>query len=246
MKTHFHIENKEFVDYLKLTTNGKTHYFGDDLTIEYDDCDTLNVDIELIKAEEYLKIKSKNRFIRLLLNILKWILSPLLFFIDHEDGSGLDKGYHSFNPFTIKQSISIYSPDEKIINITYIESVYNKTIKQFSPPTLKYQENTTINTEQIAFSSLALKREWNTYHIPAFTVIMVVIALLHWVTFSIFAKVIKEIPVCSTFENIGGIIGMSFCSLVMIALFVAYIVVIIKSHRLYKEVLKINTIENPR
>ena len=122
MKTHFRIENKEFTEYLKITTQDREYYFCDDLTIEYDDCDTLNVDIELIKAEEYLKIKAKNSFLRLLLNIVRWILAPLLYFIDNEDGIGLDKGYHSFNPFTIKQTISINSPDEKTINITYTES----------------------------------------------------------------------------------------------------------------------------
>jgi len=158
MKTHFHIENKEFVDYLKVTVQEKEYYFCDDLTIEYDDCDSLDVDVELIKAEEYLKIKAKNSFLKLLLNIVKWILAPLLFFIDNEDGIGLDKGYHSFNPFTIKQSISINSPDEKIIGITYIESSYNKITKKFTPPILKHQENTTINAEQIAFSPLALKK----------------------------------------------------------------------------------------
>ena len=240
MKTHFHIENKEFTDYLKVTVQEKEYYFCDDLTIEYDDCDTLNVDIELIKAEEYLKIKQKNEFLKMLLNIAKWILAPLLYFIDNEDGIGLDKGYHSFNPFTIKQSISINSPDEKTINITYTESTYNKTTKKFTPPILKHQENITINAEQIAFSPLALKKEWNTYHVPAYTVIMVVIALLNLLNFSIFAKVIREIPLYPMSENIGGIIGMSFCSLVMIALLIAYIVVIVKSHKLYKEVLKVN------
>ncbi len=240
MKTHFRIENKEFTEYLKITTKDKEYYFCDDLTIEYDDCNTLNVDIELIQAEEYLKIKAKNSFLRLLLNIVKLIFSPLLYFIDNEDGIGLDKGYHSFTPFTMKQSISIDSPDEKTISITYIDSAYNKTTKKFTPPTLKYQENTIINTEQIAFSPLVLEREWNTYHIPAFSVIMVVILLLNWLNFSIFAKVIREIPLYPISENIGGIIGMSFCSLVMIALLIAYIVVIVKSHRLYKEISKVN------
>lgn len=158
MKTHFRIDNKEFTDYLKVTVQEREYYFCDELTIEYDECDTLNVDIEMIKAEEYLKIKAKNSFLKLLLNIAKWILAPLLFFLDNEDGVGLDKGYHSFNPFTIKQSISIDSPDEKTISITYIGSTYNKTTKKFTPSTLKHQENTIINTEQITFSPLSLKK----------------------------------------------------------------------------------------
>lgn len=38
IKTHFHIKNKEFADYLKLTTNGEIYYFCDDITVELDDC----------------------------------------------------------------------------------------------------------------------------------------------------------------------------------------------------------------
>ena len=46
MKTYFHIENKEFTDYLKVTVQEKEYYFCDNLTIEYDDSDTLNVNIK--------------------------------------------------------------------------------------------------------------------------------------------------------------------------------------------------------
>ncbi|MBQ8860399.1 MAG: hypothetical protein IJ015_03565 [Ruminococcus sp.] len=240
MRTHFHIENKEFTEYLKITAKEKEYYFCDDLTIEYDDCDTLNVDVELINAEEYLKIKANNSFLRQLMNIVKWIFSPILFFVDNEGGISLDKGYDSFEPFTLKQSFSINSPDEKIINITYVESTYSKSTKKYAPPSLKIQEDIEIKTEQIVFSPLTLKREWNTYYIPAFTVMMVIIALLNWLNFSIFSKVIKEIPLYPMSENISAIIGMSFCSLVMIALLVAYIIIIVKAHKFYKRVLKAN------
>ncbi len=241
MKTHFHIENKEFVDYLKLTTNGKTHYFCDDLTIEFDDCENLDVDIEYVRAEDYFKIKSKNLFLKLLLTIVKWIFSPLIYFIDNDDGIRLDKGYKSFNPFTLKKSFSIVSPNEKTINIHYIESKYDRITKKYSPPSIELKVDGVIDKiEETTFSSAIFKQEWNTYHTPAFTVIMILILLLNILNFSIFAKVIREIPVCSTSENIGGIIGMSFCSLVMIALFVAYIVVIVKAYRLQKEVISKN------
>lgn len=101
IKTYFHIENKDFSDYLKLTTNNKTYYFCDDLTVELDGCENLNIDIEYIKAEDYFKIKSQNVFLKLLLIIVKWIFSPLMFFVDNDDGIRLDKGYKSFNLFDI-------------------------------------------------------------------------------------------------------------------------------------------------
>jgi len=241
MKTHFHIENKEFVDYLKLTTNGKTQQFCDDLTIEFDDCENLDLDIEYVRAEDYFKIKSKNLFLKLLLTIAKWIFSPLIYFIDNDDGIRLDKGYKSFNPFTYKKSFSIASPNEKTVNIHYIESKYDRITKKYSTPSMELKVGGVIDkNEETTFSSEILKQEWRTYHTPAFTVIMILILLLNLLNFSISAKVIREIPVCSISENIGSIVGISFCSLVMIALFVAYIVVFVKACRLLKEVISKN------
>ena len=154
MKTHFHIENKEFVDYLKLTTNGKTHYFCDDLTIEFDDRENLDVDIEYVRAEDYFKIKSKNPFLKLLLSIVKWIFSPLIYFVDNDDGIRLDKGYKSFNPFTHKKSFSIISPNEKTINIHYIESKYDRTTRKYSQSSMELKVDGVIDkNEETTFSS---------------------------------------------------------------------------------------------
>lgn len=47
-------------------------------------------------------------------------------------------------------------------------------------------------------------------------------------------------PQCPKSENIGAIVGISFCSIIMIALLVAYFVVIVKAHRLQKEVISKN------
>ncbi len=241
MKTYFHIKNTEFTEYLKITAQEKEYCFCDDLTIEYDDCDILNVDVELINAEEYYKFKYKNLFFKLLLNIVKFILAPLIYYIDNNDGIGLDKGYYSFNPFSIKQSISIYVPDEKVININYIDSNYDKTTKIYSPPSIEFQYDDVVKQkEEIVFSETLLKQEWNTYHIPAFTIIMIVILLLNWLNFSMVAQVVREMSIYPMPENVSGVIGMSFCSIVMIALLVAYIVVIVKAYRLQKEVINKN------
>lgn len=242
MKTYFHIENKEFTDYMKLTVNDKIYYFCDDLTVEFDDCEKLDVDIEFIRAEDYYKIKSKNLFLKLILNIVKWILSTLMFFIDSDDGIRIDKGFKTFNPFKFKKSFSVNSPDKKTLNISYIESKYDKSTKQYSVPSMEIKaDGVTYKTEEIKFSDTTLKQEWNTYHMPAFTIILILVLLLNLLNFALFARVIREIPLYPMSENIGAIIGISFCSLFMIALLVAYIVVIIKSYRLQKEVINKNT-----
>ena len=45
---------------------------------------------------------------------------------------------------------------EKIIGITYIKPVYDKTTKKYAPPSLKLQEDAVIKTERSPFSPLAL------------------------------------------------------------------------------------------
>ena len=240
-KTHFHIENKEFADYIKLSTQEKEYYFCDDLTIEYADCDRLAVDIEWMKAEDYQKIKVRNPLLRLLLSLVKCFFAVLLYFIDNEDGIGLDKGYSSFNPFTVKQSITINSPDEKTIHIRCLAPVYNKMTKKYGPPTVKLmQEDVGMHTETVRFSAASLKQEWITYHVPAFSVIMILLLLLNWLGLAMLVRVISEKALYPTLWAFGGIIGASFCSLVMIALLVTYIIVIARAYRLYKTVVTVN------
>ena len=239
MKTHFHIGNKRFVDYLKVTTNGKTYYFCDDLTVEYDDCENLEVDIELIKATDYFNIKSKNPILKWLVQILRFILSPLIFFIDNEDGIGFHKWYNSFNPFTHKQTVLINSPNERIINIGYTDARYNKTTKKFSSPVIKIkEEDVIVKSEETRFSEKILKQEWNVYHIPAYIVLIILVLLINAVNFLVCGKAIfKDFEILSFLE----ILGIVFCSTVIIGLFVLIIVGIVRSRRYYKEVIEINT-----
>lgn len=241
MKTHFRIESKEFVDYLRLTVNNKTYYFCDEITVELENCEALDVEIAFVRAEEYLKTKAKNRFLKRLLTVAKWIVSPVMYFADNDDEPGWDKGYSSFNPFSIKRTFRISSPDEKTVSIHYIEAKYNKMTKEYAPPAIEVQgENISDQTGETAFSETVLRQEWKAYHIPAFVVIMTVILLLNVLNFSIFATVIREIPLYTMAENIGGIVGMSLSSLAMIAMFVAECVVVVKAYRLQKAVIKKN------
>ena len=241
METYFSIENNEFVDYLKLTVNNKTYYFCDNLTVDFADCESLDIDIEFVRAEEYFSSKSKNILLKLLLSIVKWIFSPLIFFIDNDDGIRLDKGYKSFNPYTCKKSFSIMSPNEKKFKINYTCSKYNRFTKKYTPLDISIQgEGVICKTEEITFSKSILKSEWNNYHISAYTVIMVIILLMNGLTLFIAAKVIREISMSPISENIGDIVAISFCSLIMIALFITYIVIILKACRLLKEVISKN------
>ncbi len=241
MKTSFHIVNKKFYDYLKITINDKEYYFSDDITIEYDNCNQLNAEIEFVRTEDYFRYKIKNPFIRFLINIVLFIISVFNFLFDNGDGIGLHKGFFSFDPFVMKKSFSINDPSEKVLNIEYIRPKYNKTSKSYSKPNLNIQnEFVACNNESICYSEDVLKKEWKLYHIPVFSVIMIIILLLNVLIISGFVKVISEVPLCSMSENFVSVIGISFCSLVIIALLVAYIIIIVKSYNLCKIVNKNN------
>lgn len=238
MRTYFHIGNKRFVDYLKVTVNGKTYYFSDDLTVEYDACESLEVDFELIKANDYFNAKTKNPIMKWLVQILRFVFSPLLFFIDNEDGIGFHKGYYSFSPFIHKQTVLINSPNERTINVGFTDTRFNKTTKKFSMPIIKIkEEDVTVKSEETSFSEKILKQEWNIYHIPAYIVLIIFVLLINAVDFLVCGKAIFKDFVSLDF---GLVLGMIFCSTVTIGLFVLIIVCIVKSRRYYKEVVEIN------
>ncbi len=241
MKTHFHITDEEFADYVKLTVQGKTHYFQTDLTLECEARDTLSADIEWIKTEEYVKISGKSKFLRLLLAVAKWIIGPLVFFVDNDNGIRLDSGYPSFNPYRVKQSVSISDPNEKTVHITLTDPKYNKHTKKYSPPALSYsQADVAVLKEDIAFSEAELKRDWNGYHVPAFTVIMAIILLLNAINYAVAVRSHQREPLLPVSENIGRILGIALCSAVMLAILIAFVVIIVKACKLKKEVARIN------
>ena len=168
----------------------------------------------------------------------KIYFSSFDFFIDNEDGIGFHKGYYSFNPFTHKQTVLINSPNERIINIGYTDARYNKTTKKFSSPVIKIKEDVIVKSEETRFSEKILKQEWNVYHIPAYIVLIILVLLINAVNFLVCGKAIfKDFEILSFL----GILGIVFCSTVIIGLFVLIIVGIVRSRRYYKEVIEINT-----
>lgn len=208
------------------------------MTIEQDDCESLDIDIAFISAEEYFKLKNKNIILKLLIGMVKWIVSVFVFFADNDGGIRLDKGYGSFNTFTLRKSFSVYHPAEKAIGIKYTEPRYNKATKEFLPPALEINGyGIVLKGEKALFSAEAFKQEWKGYHIPAFTVLLTLILLLNWFVFWILAKVIVGYPASN---GIGVVIGVSLCSLVMVALLAAYINIAVKAYRLHKRVIEAN------
>ena len=244
MKTHFHIKNKDDIDYLKLSIGDKIYYLNNDITIEHDDCESLDLEIEYIHPEDYIKIKIKNKFLRFLvwlpLSILGWILSVLIFVMDNQGGMRHHRAYKNFNPFTYKKSFYITSPSEKTININYIAPRYDKTTNVYSLPSIELVSEGIVNRDEKAvFSGSLLKRDWRTYYIPFFTTAMAFLAL--FIVLSLSAFKTDNLFASSTTENFWLTIGFYFVLLLLACLFVATLIIAIKSLRMRKEVIDKNS-----
>ena len=74
------MESEDFADYLKLTANGNTYYFQNNLTVEFDDYENFNADIELLRAEDYFKMKSRNPFFETITAYFETDYIPFEFF----------------------------------------------------------------------------------------------------------------------------------------------------------------------
>ena len=240
MKTTFRIENKDFSHQLKLTAGGKEYYFNDELTIEYDECETLEAELELIHALDYFRMKAKNILWKLLY-VVFWLVG-LISYLSDCDRPGVEQGYSSFDPFTVKKAFSIPSPEGKVVLIRYKEAQYSKETKQYTPSELLLDDpQVIVNEEAVLFSPAVYRREWRLCHIPAYTVFGAVTLFIAAVTLPPFLGRAVEIITSSLAENWGELLAMGFCCFVVVGLFVMLGAAVAKSVKLYRRVLGINS-----
>lgn len=240
MKTHFHVENEEFSHYFKLTVDGKEYYFSDHLTVEYDNRDSLTFGLEFFHAQAYFKQKAKNPLLRLVINLFKWVIFAIFYFVDNQNGIGLHKGYHGFEPFRWEGTFSLDSPDGKTVSIRYIKPVYNKSSMTYTPPAIDCTGGSVVaDTQKNIFSPDALKQEWNTYHIPAFSlvtaILLALLALVVYACVKVFGHFETQEP--------WAVAGISVCVLTVIALLAWFIRMMAKADSLKNQIIQNNKAE---
>lgn len=243
MKTTFRIADKRFSDYLKITAGNKTEYFNKEITLENDFCKTLEFEVERIDKYEFYARKIKNPFLKFILFIpaviVSFLLSALIFFIDGDSSFGIKPHaiFSNFSPFTVRKTFTVENPDNKIIDIKIIRPEFIKNESRYSLPDIVAEEELTKCTNShITYSEKILKRQWAFYTVPAFCILWIATILLNIISAVIFCKVIREIPLNETAFNVAGIIGMIFCSAVVLALFVAVTVLFVRLYKICKKV----------
>lgn len=249
METTFRFADDTFSGFMKITAGGRTSFFRNEITIRYEPCRTLTVELECVGVRAYAARRIRNPLLRVLLYlpacVALFLLSVFVFFADTEDtppGISAEKVFADFSPFTVKKTFAVSDPDGAVVLLRFAEAEYDPAGRRYGPPDLLPDGGSAANAicvdSQIAFSASLLRAQWCAYTLPAFCTMWAVLALLLVLCIVILAKVLREIPESSAAFNAFGLAGMTASLLVVLALSAALTVVFVRLHRVYGEIAK--------
>lgn len=227
MKMTFQLKNESFEDSLSVSINKETKELtakNNQISFDVDDGEAV-IDIEYVRNEPP---RINNPIGRFFANFFYSLLSVLIFFADNDNGIGIHKFFHIAKPYNFKKTLKI-TPAENI-EIKFIPSKYNKTIKNFSLPDIEITRVDVIEEKAtVEYNSNELKREFRLYHYPAYT-------LLFSVIFAIVALMIVVLVSQFSPFNLVGVLGMSFCLVIVLALLIVFACLFGSTHRLFKQI----------
>lgn len=235
MTLAFQLKNKEFQDVLAVSVNGETKELTEEcrhIDFEVIDANGADVQVEHIQKGEIKKIK--NPIVRGLLVIL---LSPLILLIltinflsDNDNGISIHNFFYGENPFVMKKSFKISTLNVEPIMLEFVRPQYDKQKRSFSNPNILIHNAVVIDdTQEISYDRKAVKQDFWIYHYPAYTVLFILIIAIN---------VLMTICLINQFSpfDLAGVVGMSFCCLVTLALLVAFICIFVSTHQLLNQV----------
>lgn len=238
MKITFQLTNKEFEDFLAVSINGETKELtqqDNQINFEVSDIEETTVQVRYIRNDIQ---RIKNPIGRFLAYLFFLLLSPLIFFADNDNGIDIHKFFYGAKPFEWKKIFKI-KPTEDMISLKYIFPKYDKTARCFSAPDVKIMGAETMEeTVTAEYNPVTMKKEFRLYHYPAYTILFAIIIALY---------VLMAICLFNQFApfDLVGVIGMSFCCLVVLALFITFICIFVSTHRLLKQIDRLLRINKP-
>ncbi len=228
MKLTFKLYNKEFEDALVVSVNGETKDLtAQDKQVSFDvhDTDKAIVQVEY-KRNDIQQIK--NPIGRFFAYLFFFLLSPIIFFADNDNGIGIHKFFYDAKPFDLKKTFKIAPTDNVVLK--FISPKYDKTTRRFSAPDIEIiGMETTDVTICSEYNQASFKKEFRLYHYPAYTVLFAVTLAL---------TVLMSVCLVNQFSpfDLFGVIGMSFCCVVMLALLIVFICLFVSTHRLFRQI----------
>lgn len=228
MTLSFTLANKEFEDTLAVSVNGETKELttqGRQTSFDIHNTDKIEVQVEY-KRNDIQQIK--NPIGRFFAYLFFFLLSPIIFFDDNDNGIGIHKFFYDAKPFDVKKTFKI-APTENIV-LKFIPPKYDKATRQFSDPDIEVVGEKTIDEVLYSeYNQVSFKKEFRLYHYPAYALLFTIIFAL---TVLMTSTLINQFSPFDLF----GVIGMSFCCVVMLALLIVSICVFVSTHRLFRQI----------
>ena len=231
MRLTFKLANKEFEDTLTVSINGETKETKEltprnsQIFFDVPDTDKIKVQVEY-KRNDIQQIR--NPVGRFFAYLFFFLLSPIIFFADNDNGIGIHKFFYSAKPFDLKKVFEIV-PTE-IVVLKFIPPKYDKATRHFSNPDMEVIGEETTNVTLLAeYNPVSFKREFRLYHYPAYAFLFVICLAL---------TVLMTIVLINQFSpfDLFGVIGISLCFVVVLALLVAIICLFVSTHRLFRQI----------
>ena len=228
MKLTFTLANKEFEDSLAVSVNHETKELTAlerQTSFDIPDTDKIKIQVEY-KRNDIQQIK--NPIARFFAYLFSLLLSPIIFFADNDNGIGIHKFFCSAKPFDLKKTFKI-SPTENVV-LKFISPKYYKTTRCFSNPNIELiGEKTTDEKLYFEYNQSSFKKEFRLYHYPAYLLLFAIIIAL---SVLIVATLVKQF---SPF-HLMGMLGMTLCCFIMLALLVVFICLFVSTHRLFRQI----------
>ena len=232
MTISFTLANKEFEDILAVSLNRETKELTTQATqVSFDvpDTDKVIAQVGYKRNDIQNDIQQiKNPIGRFFAYLFFFLFSPIIFFVDNDNGIGIHKFFYDAKPFDLKKTFKIIPTNNVVLK--FISPKYDKTTKQFSAPDIDIIGAETIDEAlHYEYNNVSFKKDFRLYHYPAYTVLFAVILAL---------TVLMSVCLGNQFSpfDLFGVIGMSFCCAVMLALLIVFICLFVSTHRLFRQI----------
>ena len=163
MTLSFTLANKEFEDTLVVSIDGELKELtAQDKQISFDFPDTYKAIVQVeYKRNDIQQIK--NPIGRFFAYLFFFLLSPIIFFSDNDNGIGIHKFFYDAKPFDLKKTFKI-TPTENVV-LKFISPKYDKTTRTFSAPDIEIIGTETTDVVICSeYNQASFKKEFRLYH----------------------------------------------------------------------------------
>ena len=243
MQITFRINDENFSDALRVTTETETRLFQQETTLDVPDAPRLCARVALVQTEDYIRESVQNPFLRGLLMGVYGLFSGIFTALSASDGIHPEKVLAELCPFRISRDFTLACPAEKTVTVSFTEAKYHHPTRRYTPPVL------TVEGEEVAalpgdarFDESLFRRQWRQHHLPVWGLLALLMGFVLFVCGAVTVQVYNRFAANPSPDE--GV-GLALCGgilLLMLGLAVAlFRVAVLRPLRLAREVLRANS-----